>query len=147
MTGALHLDILGTPAPQGSKKAYVVGGRARLTESGTGHKAWRTDIVEQTRTQLPAGWTPIDVPAYVHVTFRQAPPKSLTRAARAMPPDRGHDIDKLVRALLDGLTVAGVWNDDRRVVELYAAKVWAIEHLPPGAWVRVQPLCPGGDAA
>lgn len=134
----LELRILGIPAPQGSKKAYVVGGRARLTEAaGAKHTTWRTDVVEQTRTQLPDGWESHERPVGVELVFYQAPPKSLPRHARAFPPDRGADIDKLARSTLDALTIAGVWDDDKRVTDLRARKRWAIDGPLPGCRIRV----------
>lgn len=39
-------------------------------------------------------------------------------------PTRG-DLDKLVRAVLDGLTRGGTIVDDRHVTELSATKFWA----------------------
>ena len=133
----LHLRILGTPAGQGSAKAYVVGGRARITNTNAKHRSWRTDIVEQTRTQLPDGFTPYTVPVLCALTFRQAPPKTLTKRERLLPPDRGIDIDKLVRACLDALSVAGVWDDDKRVTALAVEKRWADDRHLPGVEIRV----------
>ena len=135
---SLALRILGTPAGQGSAKAYVVGGRARITNSNPKHKAWRTDVVEQTTTQLPADWQRYEQPVEVFLWFFQEPPKTLTKAARAFPPDRGIDIDKLARAVLDALTIAGVWDDDKRVTSLHAVKHWADERHPQGARIVVE---------
>jgi Holliday junction resolvase RusA-like endonuclease len=49
------------------------------------------------------------------------------------------DLDKLTRAVLDGLTRAGVWADDGQVVELRATKCYDDDH-PPGVDLWVWPL-------
>ena len=36
------------------------------------------------------------------------------------------DLDKLVRALLDGLTMGGAWSDDSQVVQLTASKIYGV---------------------
>lgn len=47
------------------------------------------------------------------------------------------DIDKLTRAVLDGLTAAGVWADDRQVATLVAEREWAMPGVAPGALITI----------
>ena len=49
------------------------------------------------------------------------------------------DCSKLVRAIEDSLTDAGVWVDDNQVVTIAAAKHYA-DLRPPGAQITVTPM-------
>lgn len=51
----IELEVVGIPAPQGSKSAVLIGGKARLIEgsSTTGrekHKSWRQGVVKPAAT-------------------------------------------------------------------------------------------------
>ena len=92
-----------------------------------------------------------EAPVRVNITFTFGRPKGHfgtgrnagTLNAAALPYPSSHaigDIDKLVRACLDALTDAGVWNDDSQVVELLARKVFVGEFYAlekPGAIITV----------
>lgn len=111
--------VLGTPAPQGSKRAFVVKGRAVITEDSKKTKPWRDSIA--TAAQDAMTGLPIDGAVVVTVTFYFVRPKSVKRPYPSVAPD----IDKLERALLDGLQAGGVLTDDARVVDLIARKRYA----------------------
>ena len=101
---------------------------------------------------LPSGvgrrWEPIAGPVEVTVTFRFARPAghygtgrnadTVRPSAPAHPTGGKGDIEKLVRAVHDALTAAGVWRDDAQVVRLNAAKVWCQEGERPGAVIGVE---------
>lgn len=129
----LEFDVYGEPAPQGSKRAYVVKGRAVLVESSAKVKPWRATVAQAAHeAALSSGWEPTDAPVSVTVTFWLKRPASVKRDL----PDRKPDIDKLLRSVLDGISDAGVvWTDDARVVDLYAAKRYS--HDFSGASVRI----------
>lgn len=111
--------VLGTPAPQGSKRAFVVKGRAVLTEDSKKTKPWRDSVA--TAAQDAMEGLPIDGPVAVTITFYFARPKSVRRPYPSVAPD----IDKLERTILDGLQAGGVITDDARVVDLTAKKRYA----------------------
>jgi crossover junction endodeoxyribonuclease RusA len=46
------------------------------------------------------------------------------------------DLDKLLRALLDGLTAGGAWLDDSQVAQLAATKEWG----QPGCRIEIEQL-------
>jgi Holliday junction resolvase RusA-like endonuclease len=50
------------------------------------------------------------------------------------------DSDKLLRAVLDGLTEAGVWRDDGQVVQGTFIKRYCLDGEPPGIQVEVWAL-------
>ena len=118
------LDILvnDKPIPQGSKSAFNRGGRIVLVEAAKGLKEWRHYV------HLCAGahagsarWVKVEkeTPVTVRIVFTFTRPKTVTRQHHTVKPD----LDKLTRAILDGITDAGnVWVDDSQVVRLEVSK-------------------------
>jgi len=147
----LQITVVGTPRPQGSKKAFYNAklGRALIVDDNDKKlRTWRQDVVSATvavlrsqrRAALPPG-TPLDV----GIAFMMPRPKGHWRTGRNAHLLRDHlparpsskpDIDKLVRGTLDALRDAGVYVDDSQVVDLHVRKVWANEHA--GALIRVE---------
>lgn len=123
------IDVLGVPAPQGSKRAFVVGNRAVITEDSKKTAPWR-DSVSAAGVAAMAGTPAFDGALRVEIEFRMPRPRSVKRAHPSVKPD----VDKLARAVLDSLSAAAVIVDDARVVSLTAEKVYA---EIPGATIRV----------
>lgn len=138
MSDAASFFVAGAPAPQGSKKAFVVGRRAHLVESaGDKLVSWR-EAVRSAAQDVPTRF-PRDTPLTVTLDFVLRLPAS---APKLMPswPTKRPDIDKLVRATLDALVMAGTIADDAQVVDLHATKVYSGEDLAvPGCGVAVEP--------
>ena len=107
----------GTPAPQGSKRHV---GNGRLIESSKKLKPWR-DAVKAAAADEIGSALPIQEPVELKVTFYFLRPKTVKRSVPSVRPD----LDKLVRALLDGLTDGRMFNDDALVVSLTASKQYA----------------------
>lgn len=133
----LVVDVLGEPVPQGSMIPITRKGKTILIpDNSAGLKRWRGAVVAAARARVAlAGWLVLDGPVALSVTFW------LTRPAAAKGRARPHvrpDLDKLVRAVMDALTEAGVWSDDSRVVRLSAAKHYAV--ATPGARIVIGPL-------
>jgi Holliday junction resolvase RusA-like endonuclease len=122
----------GVPQPQGSKTAGVTkDGRPYIRDKNPAAlRAWRKAIASAASFEF-VGRDVLDGPVVVHVEFRFVRGKTVTREFPSVTPD----IDKLARALLDGVGDAkSVWVDDSRVVTLRAHKVYADR---AGAWVRI----------
>lgn len=135
----ITLTVHGTPQPQGSKTAYVRGGRAILTEGkGPGranHAAWRQAIATAARDWQAINERPLlDGPLAVSITFLMPRPPSIPR--KRQHPDRKPDIDKLVRSVFDAISGL-VIVDDARVVHLTASKVYAVDG-PPGCVIEIR---------
>lgn len=126
---SVTFDVLGVPVPQGSKRAFVVGNRAVVTEDSKRSAPWR-DSVAAAGVAAMGGLPALDGPLQVTIQFRMPRPRSVKRLHPSVKPD----IDKLARAVLDGLTAAAVIVDDSRVISLTAEKVYA---EIPGASIRV----------
>lgn len=118
----LKIRVFGVPAPQGSKKGYVVRGRVNMVEqSHKTLKPWRDEISDQA-AKVMDGRDPLDGPLFANITFfmkRPAKPK-FTDFPAVKP-----DIDKLTRGVLDALKMGGAIADDARIVACMATKVFA----------------------
>lgn len=128
----------GTPVPQGSKNAYVRGGRAVLVDANARLKPWRALVREAAEEAIAdAGWETLDEPCRVYLGFTMSRPRRPRWDVPAVKPD----LDKLARAVFDALTDAGVWRDDSRVVDMKVTKRYEGEDGEiPGVWVEVEPL-------
>ena len=104
--------VPGIPAPQGSKRVFVVAGKARLVESSAACKPWRADV-RAAALEAMQGRPLLEGPLRMDVTFAMPRPASVPKDRRGWPatkPDR----DKLLRAVGDALTAA-VYRDDSQV--------------------------------
>jgi Holliday junction resolvase RusA-like endonuclease len=129
----LTIDVSGEPASQGSHS--VINGRIVQVNSSK-HKKWRNAVVFAALDLIGDDWTPIDEPVELTVIFYLPRPKSvLTRSFPAVRPD----LDKLVRAVGDSLTNAGIIIDDSRIITITAHKLYA-DDRGPGAVIRVNTL-------
>ena len=133
MSVEILIEVFGEPASQGSHS--VINGRIVQVNS-TKHKKWRNAVVFAALDLISEDWKPIDTPVELSVVFYLPRPKTVRdREFPAVMPD----LDKLVRAVADSLTDAGIYSDDSRIVRLTATKVYA-DHRGPGALIRVNTL-------
>ena len=134
---ALRVFVPGTPRPQGSMRAMVIGGKARVFNASHDTLAqWRHSVTAAS-VDLWGDHPPFDGPVAVKVDFALPRPPSIPRKRWA--PIVKPDVDKLARAVLDALTGV-VFTDDARVVSLVAEKHYA--EGPTGAHIAVEPLQP-----
>ena len=151
---AAQFVAYGRPVTQGSKTAVRRGGRVLLVEDAKGWRPWRDTLVAAARAAY-GGSAPIAGPVAVSCTFVFGRPMShygtgrnagrVKAGAPLFPATRGAgDVDKLVRAVLDPLTIAGVIEDDSRVVDVHGVKVWAGPREREGVRVIVTQCVPCG---
>ncbi len=142
----IGVRVLGTPAPQGSKR-HVGGGR--MVESSKAVAPWREAVVAQCQRDLIAEKR-IDDPVVVRMTFWLTRPASHRktngelRANAPLVPGRTPDLDKLQRSTLDALVQAAVLTDDARVVTIHARKRYADTNAP-GALIWIDTHTPDTD--
>ena len=135
--------IYGDPVPQGSSRAFNHSGRIVVTSDNPNLKKWRTFCAFVLRKDIAKG-APIDGPVEVVLDFYLARPKShlngsgTLRKGYSVSHINKPDADKLVRAILDACTDAGVWHDDAQVVRLTATKNYAVTPELPGVRVEVR---------
>ena len=134
---SVEFDAIGVPAPQGSKSAFVMGKRAVIVDgtSKTGrakHIAWR-DTVTQAAMQARGGAC-FEGPVIVKMKFFLPLPTTYPhRTLHATKPD----LDKLIRSVLDSLTVSGLIKDDSLVCQIEAKKIYARAGHWTGASIEV----------
>ncbi len=103
--------VSGKPVPQGSLK-FINGHAIHVRAQDLA--LWRADIA---RTAKNVIWEKAQKGVELHLTFVLKKPKTATRDEPYIRPD----IDKLSRAVLDGLTGVA-YEDDEQVVKLTAIK-------------------------
>lgn len=125
----MNFFVPGVPRPQGSKRGFVVKGKAVLVESaGQPLKDWRA-VVALAGTEVMAGRSPFVGPLGVDLNFHLPRPKSYPKS-RVDWPSKRPDIDKLARAVLDALTHV-CWVDDAQITFLRLNKDWAHNRVNP----------------
>jgi Holliday junction resolvase RusA-like endonuclease len=143
----LNIDVIGTPAPAGSKRAFVVNGRARMKESSTKVRPWWQAVAGSAQEALPEDWQTHTGPVAIEVAFFIARPKYHYRTgarAHELKPnaptycDKKPDADKLARTVLDALKAVGIYRDDCQVAVLSCLKRYADGST--GAHITVTPL-------
>lgn len=129
MIDRVIFSIEGEPVPQGSKKGFVIGRRAVLVDDNKEKlKPWRAKVAAA--SDLGVTFT---VPVFVGVVFFLPRGKTVKRALPSVKPD----LDKLFRALGDGMTAGGLIADDALIVSKFVHKRYASDANPVGARVLV----------
>lgn len=124
--------VPGIPAPQGSK----IRTRYGMREASKRVKPWRELVTQCAAIAADENnlLAPLSPPYQVEVWFYITKPRT-TLAKHPVAPTVG-DLDKLVRAVNDGLKTGGLIQDDRFIIRLTAEKAWA-DKDGPGAVIRV----------
>lgn len=133
----IHFEVIGKPATQGSKRAFIAGGRAIVTEDCERNRPWRSDVRSAAMEAVKAeGFTPPALcagPVRLTLVFRLARPKghfgtgrNADRIKDGAPewPTGKPDTVKLARAVEDACKEI-LWRDDSQVVVEQIQKVWA----------------------
>ena len=126
----IQVFVPGVPQPQGSKNGYLRGGRVVLVEANKKLPAWRK-LVKEKLEAANASCQPFTGAVSLDVMFFMPRPKSVKRELPTVKPDT----DKLIRAINDSATDAGILLDDSQVVEIVAYKFYEAENLPAGALI------------
>jgi crossover junction endodeoxyribonuclease RusA len=129
--------VYGTPAPQGSKTAFVRGTKAVVVEGGSTSgrqklSSWRAEVTREAGNVRPD--EPMTGPVAVMITFYMPKPKSAPKSKLYC--DKKPDLDKLIRSTLDGMTGV-IFNDDGQVSEMMVKKIYATPEQPAGAEIDV----------
>lgn len=129
MTGEVSFFIEGNPIPQGSKVVARGGGKTWLRDANASRlKPWRHVVA----IAADIGVT-FDTPVTVTLSFVLPRPQRPKWWVPAVKPD----IDKLSRAVLDGLTDGGLIRDDALVVDLTVSKRYPNPGDPCGVGVDI----------
>ena len=120
---AFRCFVRGIPAPQGSKRGFVVNGRVNIVDANSkALKDWRSAIngVLQHEWKGP----PLEGAVAVELYFKVPRPKSVPK--KRICPTVQPDLDKLIRAAFDAMTGI-VFLDDRLVVSVNSTKAYSPE--------------------
>lgn len=134
-------DIVGMPAAQAGMRTVPTARGIRAISTGSVHLSdWRAACAAEARAQAAVHGS-IDSPVQLVTTFRVPLPRSRHRHAidhagtlwrwRATTPD----LDKLQRALGDGLTAGGLIADDKLIVSWHAMKVETTGWCGTSVWL------------
>lgn len=126
------LEVLGTPAPKGSSRAFYKAGMKRaviVKDNSERQRGWEASVRFEAQR---AGAAPhfVERPLAVTIEFRMARPaghwakRGGLKPSAAPAPATKPDVDKLARATLDALTGA-IFDDDSRIVDLVVRKRYA----------------------
>lgn len=121
----LKFIAYGEPISQGSVKAYVRGGRARITNDDDKLTAWRETVRQAASAAIGPEWEMQMGAAFVRLGFYLRRPASAPKTVDIYP-ITARDVDKFDRAVLDSITNAGAWKDDNRVVNLDSRKRYCV---------------------
>ena len=149
----MHIDVIGTPAPQGSKHGFAIKrggqytGKVATVESSKKVRPWRQDVkyAALNSIALEPSFKPLAGPIFIKVFFYLPRPKGhyrtganahLLRDAAPPRPAGRPDWDKLLRSTFDALSEAGIWCDDAQVTDVLGGKRYADERQP-GADIEV----------
>lgn len=143
MANPITFDVIGLPAPQGSKKPVgrTRTGRTNLVESSAKVRPWRQDVAA---AAMATAEPLITGPVALTVTFRFHRPKGHYGARGLRPSAPVHmqtrpDLDKLLRSTCDALT-GPLLREDSQVCQITAHKRFCVGDERPGALITVIPL-------
>lgn len=138
----IQFEVYGVPAPQGSKKGFVVpskdGGRPRaviVDDNPKTLREWRSDVKAAAKECKPP--MPWEGAVVLSLSFFMPVPKSYPKKWRFRHTKRP-DFDKLTRAVCDALSGV-IYRDDSQVFRSSIEKQYAYDRSP-GLIVTVEHL-------
>lgn len=129
---SIEFTVYGKPAQMGSKKAFVRGNRAIITDDNSKQRKQWANAVATAAAEAMDGRPLMDGPVSLWVMFYFARPKSHYGSGKNAgvlkdsAPDchsQSPDLDKLIRCLNDALSGI-VFRDDRQVWKLSSRRMW-----------------------
>lgn len=151
----IAFDVLGSPAPKGSGRAMMIGGKARHVPSGSNAnrdklKSWDTALRAAAALAVGCVEAPpfLNTPMRVTIVWRMqrpaghfhktGPRAGTLKSSAPLWPTSKPDGSKLLRSTEDTLTGI-VWDDDSRIVEWFLRKAYALPGQE-GAHILVEGL-------
>lgn len=128
----INVTVPGKPVQQGSKNVTRYG---KVYEAAKGLPAWRRAVVNACEPLLREyDELPIESRDAVtlRVDFYFNPPKKPTYSYPPRP-----DLDKLIRAIGDALTISGVIRDDAQITRIDSTKSYAYDGFE-GAFIQLR---------
>lgn len=118
----IQIDVEGRPAPKGSRiHGRTSTGKSYTRPASKYEKPWTEEVKRQTQIVMRHN-LPCQSPYRVELEFRLKRPQ---RNQHQQTWPTAHDLDKLARAVIDGLVLGGAMEDDRHVTALTVLKRYA----------------------
>lgn len=138
---SISFSVFGEPRPQGSGKLIRVGAKA-IKKQDPNFARWRNAVVEKALDAVVEHqWEPSYWACLLDIEFVFPTPKSRPKwqvRDFGLSKYNGTDVDKLVRAIGDGLTISRIVDDDRQFSDLRARKRYRRDDTEPtGAHITV----------
>lgn len=132
-TTGLTFTVIGTPQPAGSKKGFVINGKAVLSDANKKSKPWKQEVASVASQAFLATGRALLLTGPIRATFCFYRPRLtshfgksgvLNKSGRDTPyPITKPDALKLARGVEDALTKV-VYHDDSQIVEEHLYKLW-----------------------
>lgn len=131
---SLYIFVDGSPKSQGSLK-YVGhrNGRPVLVNDSDATSVWRKLIADAARDTVGPGFDPLDVPLILTAHFIMPKPARPKFPVPATKPD----VDKLLRAVGDGMKDGGIITDDSRFYNSHGWETYEDAENTPGATIQI----------
>jgi crossover junction endodeoxyribonuclease RusA len=128
MVDKISFTVLGKAQPQGSMKAFMIGGKPRLTSDNTKMKPYRQQVGwSALDARTAAGYSGLFAEKHIAVgvefKFYFAKPPSISKKRRHMIVKP--DADKICRSTIDAMTGI-MYADDAQIISLSASKEYGI---------------------
>lgn len=144
---SIKIDVRGLPHPQGSLKLHQLPNGKTAARYPAAVYQWRAQVQQavamqmfeqclesfQGAVELRLGFD-LPRPQGHFGTGRNA---GIIKQSAPPWPIVAPDTDKLIRAVADAITDAGLWKDDSQVVAIHAAKRY---QSPPGVLIQITAL-------
>ena len=138
---SLEFVAFGDPKGQPRARACIRGRHAGMYDPGTAD-GWKFAVRAAAIDAAGKEWKPLEGPLSLTLIFSLKRPKSHYNSKGDIKPNAPNrvmakpDLDNLAKAVMDALTNAGIWLDDKQVVHVDMRKQYAL--AATGAFVLVK---------
>lgn len=139
----ISIEVEGRPAPKGSRISKISKSGHSYTYPASKYEAPWVDAVKKATQVVMRHHTTPAPPYALDLELRIKRP--VNRARYEWP--SGADLDKLARAVIDGLVSGGALEDDRHVTDLTVHKRYVRENELPGVHAIVTRPAASGQVA
>lgn len=126
--------IPGRASPQGSKRHV---GNGIMVEASKHVKVWRDDVRDSVLRANNMPKVRLEGAVILTLAFVLQRPKTAPKK-RVLSAAKKPDLDKLIRAVMDALKSADVYQDDSQVTTIVASKRVAGLDETPGVFITIQ---------
>ena len=132
----IEFSVVGEPIAQPRHRATKIGGKVRMyLPNNPPVNDWKKRIIELAMV-VHNHREPFVGPLELHLDFCFPTPKTVKRSGWK---DTKPDLDNCIKACMDAMTDANIWEDDKQVCVLKSTKKWANSDETPRVDIRLKP--------